>query len=96
MLLFLKIKVTVKKAGSSPKATTQANKKTTSGTSGSAQKVIDQMTISVAEKYGVPCVWWDNGSNCSPKDGEGFALLNRKTCKWYYPELVKTLVNAVK
>ena len=52
--------------------------------------------LSVAEKYGVPCVWWDNGSNCGPKDGEGFGLLNRNTLKWNYPDLVKALTNAVK
>lgn len=52
--------------------------------------------LSVAEKYGVPCVWWDNGTNCAPKDGEGFGLLNRKTLKWFYPELVEALVDSVK
>ncbi len=52
--------------------------------------------LSVAEKYGVPCVWWDNGTNCGPKEGEGFGLLNRDTLKWNYPELVEALVNAVK
>ncbi|MBQ7980692.1 MAG: cellulase family glycosylhydrolase [Oscillospiraceae bacterium] len=57
---------------------------------------IAEYYLSVAEKYGVPCVWWDNGTNCSPKDGEGFGLLNRKTLKWYYPDIVKALVNAVK
>ena len=52
--------------------------------------------LSVAEKYGVPCVWWDNGTNCLPKDGEGFGLLNRNTLKWNYPDLVKTLTSSVK
>ncbi|MBQ5319191.1 MAG: cellulase family glycosylhydrolase [Oscillospiraceae bacterium] len=51
--------------------------------------------LSVAEKYGVPCVWWDNGTICAPSEGEGFGLLNRKTLKWYFPELVETLVDAV-
>ncbi len=57
---------------------------------------IAEYYLSVAEKYGVPCVWWDNGTICLPKDGEGFGLLNRSTLKWYYPDLVKALANAVK
>ena len=52
--------------------------------------------LSVSESYGVPCVWWDNGSNCAPKDGEGFGLLNRKTLEWYYPDIVKALTDSVK
>lgn len=52
--------------------------------------------LSVAEKYGVPCVWWDNGTNCGPKDGEGFGLLNRNSLKWNYPDLVKALTSSVK
>lgn len=52
--------------------------------------------LSVAEKYGVPCCWWDNGSNCSPDQGEGFGLLNRKTLEWFYPDLVKALTGSVK
>lgn len=44
-----------------------------------------------ASSYGIPCVWWDNG--CYEYDGtsETFALLNRKTLKWYFPEIVKVL-----
>ncbi len=51
--------------------------------------------ISVAEKYGVPCVWWDNGATAANKS-ETFGILNRKTLEWYFPELVKALVNAAK
>lgn len=49
--------------------------------------------ISAANKYGIPCVWWDNGTICQPKDGEGLGILNRSTLEWYYPELVKAIVN---
>ncbi len=52
--------------------------------------------ISVAEKYGVPCIWWDNGTNCKPDDGEGFGLLNRKTLKWLYPDIVEALTDSAK
>ena len=57
---------------------------------------IAEYYLSVAEKYGVPCVWWDNGTKCPPSDGEGFGLLDRKTLKWNYPDIVKALTNAVK
>ncbi|MGN0674218.1 MAG: cellulase family glycosylhydrolase [Oscillospiraceae bacterium] len=52
--------------------------------------------LSVANKYGVTCCWWDNGTTCSPSEGEGFGLLNRKTLEWYYPEIVKALVESAK
>lgn len=52
--------------------------------------------LSVAESYNVPCCWWDNGTNCSPSDGEGFGLLNRNTLKWLYPDIVKALIGSVK
>jgi len=57
---------------------------------------VAQYYLSVSEKYGVPCVWWDNGTTCGPKDGEGFGLPDRKNIKWNYADLVKALVNAVK
>lgn len=52
--------------------------------------------VSTAKKYGVPCFWWDNGSNCEPSQGEGFGLLNRNTLEWFYPDIVKALVNSAK
>ncbi|MCM1480514.1 MAG: glycoside hydrolase family 5 protein, partial [Muribaculaceae bacterium] len=50
--------------------------------------------LSVAKKYGVPCVWWDNGGVGTGSDK--FAILNRKTCEWYYPEIVKAITGSVK
>ncbi|MCH5192901.1 MAG: cellulase family glycosylhydrolase [Oscillospiraceae bacterium] len=52
--------------------------------------------LSVTEKYGIPCCWWDNGANCLPADGEGFAILDRRNLKWYYPDIVKALTESVK
>ena len=50
--------------------------------------------VSEAGKQGIPLVWWDNNAN---KTGsENFGLLNRSTCEWYYPELVKALVDTAK
>lgn len=55
---------------------------------------IAEYYLSVANQYGIHCCWWDNGSIAQGEGVEGFALLNRKTLKWYYPELVKALVNS--
>lgn len=52
--------------------------------------------VSTAKKYGVPCVWWDNGSIDQGSGKEGFGLLNRTKVEWYYSEIVKALVNAAK
>lgn len=52
--------------------------------------------LSVAESYGVPCCWWDNGTNCGPEQGEGFGLLDRKNLEWFYPDIVKALTGSVK
>ncbi|MDE6763562.1 MAG: glycoside hydrolase family 5 protein, partial [Oscillospiraceae bacterium] len=52
--------------------------------------------VSTAKKYGVPCVWWDNGSTAQASGSEGFGLLNRSKVEWFYPEIVKALVNAAK
>ena len=57
---------------------------------------IAEYFVSTANKYGVPCIWWDNGTTCLPSEGEGFGLLNRKTLKWYYADIVKALVEAAK
>lgn len=46
--------------------------------------------VSKAKEYGVPCVWWDNGSFVG--SGENFGLMDRGGVpSWRYPEIVKTL-----
>ncbi|MGN0585915.1 MAG: cellulase family glycosylhydrolase, partial [Oscillospiraceae bacterium] len=52
--------------------------------------------VSEAKKLGVPCFWWDNGTKCAPSEGEGFGLLDRKTLKWWFSDLVKALTSAAK
>lgn len=56
---------------------------------------IAEYYLSVAEKYGIPCVWWDNGVAEANKS-ETFGILNRNTLKWHFPELVEALVDSVK
>lgn len=51
--------------------------------------------ISIAKKYGMTCGWWDNGYNPSPESSDNtYALLDRSTCTWLYPEIVEAMVEA--
>lgn len=49
--------------------------------------------ISTAEKYGIPCVWWDNGYHDS--GNELFGIFNRRELTWYEPEIVKAIADAL-
>ncbi|WP_010248927.1 cellulase family glycosylhydrolase [Acetivibrio cellulolyticus] len=44
-----------------------------------------------ATKRGIPVCWWDNGYYGPGKDNS-YALLNRSSLTWYYPEIVQALV----
>lgn len=50
--------------------------------------------ITKAKSYGIPCVIWDNGG--TGEGGEKFGFINRTTCEWYFPDLIKAIVNAAK
>ncbi len=45
--------------------------------------------ISSAKQQGIKCFVWDNGIT-----KEGFGLLNRKDNTWFYPEIVKSIMDA--
>ncbi len=49
--------------------------------------------ISTAEKYGIPCVWWDNGYHDS--GNELFGIFNRQELIWYEPEIVEAIINSL-
>ena len=49
--------------------------------------------ISTAEKYGIPCVWWDNGYHTS--GNELFGLFNRKNLSWYSPKVVEAIMDSL-
>lgn len=49
--------------------------------------------IGAAEKYGIPCVWWDNGYHKS--GNELFGIFNRQELTWYEPEIVKAIMDAI-
>lgn len=50
--------------------------------------------ITTAKKYGIPCVIWDNGA--TGEGGEKHGYINRTTCEWYFPDLIKAIVDAAK
>ena len=47
--------------------------------------------LSAAKKHGIKCFIWDNNETKN-----GFGLLNRKDCTWYYPEIIQAIQDAVK
>jgi endoglucanase len=49
--------------------------------------------VQEARKRGITTIWWDNGFY-GPGQDNSYALLNRKTLKWYYPEIAQALVRA--
>lgn len=49
--------------------------------------------IGAAEKYGIPCVWWDNGYYKS--GNELFGIFNRQELTWYLPEVVDAIINSL-
>lgn len=49
--------------------------------------------LSTAKQYGVPCIWWDNGTRIG--NGENFGLMNRSEGGWYFPELIDAMMEIV-
>lgn len=46
--------------------------------------------MEVANKYGITCVWWDNGIYDVP--GEKFAIFNRNELSWYAHDIADALI----
>ncbi|WPX09150.1 glycoside hydrolase family 5 protein [Anaerocellum danielii] len=46
--------------------------------------------VRAARARGMTCCWWDN--NAFYGNGENFGLLDRKTLKWLYPEIVSAMM----
>ena len=49
--------------------------------------------VAEAARYGIACVWWDNGNVSLPEDR--FSLLDRESLQWRYPGVVKALREAI-
>ncbi len=53
--------------------------------------------LTTAKSYGVPCIWWDNGSTVlAAPNKEGFAILDRKNLTWYYQKIVDAIFSVYK
>lgn len=53
--------------------------------------------VKAAKQYGIACFWWDDGGwDEAPEVIENFALLNRHTNEWLFPEIAEAIVNAAK
>lgn len=46
--------------------------------------------MEVANRYGIPCIWWDNG--IYDAQGEKFGIFDRKNLTWYDKDLADALV----
>jgi endoglucanase len=44
-----------------------------------------------ANKYGIPCYWWDNGN--FDQEGEKFAIFNRNDCTWYREKVADAIIS---
>lgn len=55
-----------------------------------AREVWAEYYIKQATSYGITCVVWDN--NAVNVGAENFGLLNRSSCSWYYPSIVKAFM----
>ncbi|MCQ2590729.1 MAG: glycoside hydrolase family 5 protein [Treponema sp.] len=50
--------------------------------------------ISKCRQYNICAILWDNGQSAAdPKNGEKFGYYNRKTQTWYFPEIIKAIVD---
>lgn len=49
--------------------------------------------IGTAEKYNIPCVWWDNGYYNS--GNELFGIFNRNELTWYAPQIVEAIMSSL-
>ena len=45
--------------------------------------------VSAGTQWNIPVTWWDSGSYKG--NDENFAILNRRTLEWYWPELIEAL-----
>lgn len=51
--------------------------------------------LTESRKYGITCYVWDNGaSEANPNQGEKFGYFDRKNLKWFFPEILDTIVKS--
>ena len=47
--------------------------------------------MGILNKYGIKCIWWDNGQYTS--NGENFGIFNRRKLEWFNKDIADALVN---
>lgn len=51
--------------------------------------------ISYANSYGIKCFWWDDVGVASDASGVyNYALMNRRTGEWYFPDMIQSIMDA--
>jgi endoglucanase len=53
--------------------------------------------VTEARNRGILCIWWDNGrfgTSMRPADGDHFAILDRRTNTFPFPEIIDALMSA--
>lgn len=48
--------------------------------------------VNEAKKRGILCIWWDTGGQ--NEADKNYALLNRYSCEWWFPDIVKSIMEA--
>jgi endoglucanase len=46
--------------------------------------------VAAASARGITCFWWDNHNFTN--QGERFCLIDRRTCEWIYPDIVRAIM----
>ena len=46
--------------------------------------------VAAASARGITCFWWDNHNFTN--QGERFGLIDRRTCEWVYPDIVRAIM----
>ena len=49
--------------------------------------------VETCEKYGVKCIWWDNGGKIPKKLDQynQFGLIDRYNVEWIFPSIVEAM-----
>lgn len=62
-----------------------------------ARKAYVTEYLTCAQKYQIPCFWWDDSQTCASASSVcNYALMNRRTTTWYFPDMIQTLMSFVK
>ncbi|MDR3264208.1 MAG: glycoside hydrolase family 5 protein [Clostridiales bacterium] len=52
--------------------------------------------VTEAQKYNIPCLWWDNGTNLTYTADNAYGIFDRNTNTFTYPTIVDAIIRAAK